>query len=53
MFAALTTPYGLAVADLEDLRPRFDALLRAQNDVPGAVRISARYLLHEARRADA
>jgi len=50
MFAALTAPYALPDAMAERLRPRFDALLRAQNDVPGAVRISARYVVLEARR---
>ena len=53
LFAAITTPYGLDAAAMTQLRPRFDALLRAQNDVPGAVRISARYVVLAARRRPA
>ena len=50
MFAALIAPHGPDPATALRVRPQFDALLRAQNDVPGAVRISARYVVHEARR---
>jgi SAM-dependent methyltransferase len=50
LFAALTGPYGLSADEAAGLRPRFDRMLAAQNNTPGAIDISARCVVHGGRR---
>ena len=53
LFAALTGPYGLGADEAAALRPRFDRMLAAQNNTPGAIDVSARYVVHAGRRLPA
>jgi SAM-dependent methyltransferase len=50
LFAALSAPYGLGATEAAALRPRFEQLLAARNNTPGAIEISARYVIHSGRR---
>lgn len=50
LFDVLTAPYGLGVSEAAAFRPRFERLLAAQNNTPGGIDISARYVIHTGRR---